>query len=119
MDMKPVCRHLLVLSTCVLLLNATQAAESTFRVVTYNVENYLDRDTETRRAKPAEAKAKVHDMLLSRGLGQRRFMQAHCPGLASIQRSNSWFRSSDICLIRAASSARSASGRITRVSDIR
>jgi len=39
-------------------------AES-FRVATYNVENYLDEPTQTRIAKSAEAKAKVRDSILA------------------------------------------------------
>src|SRR5438477_6295557 len=38
---------------------------ATFRVATYNVENYLDEPTQTRVAKSAEAKAKVRDSILS------------------------------------------------------
>jgi len=34
-------------------------------VVTYNVENYLDRDTDTRKAKLTNARAKVRDSLLA------------------------------------------------------
>ncbi len=48
-------------SGCLLLLFwATAAGASTFRVATYNVENYLDQPTETRQfVKSARAKAKV------------------------------------------------------------
>ena len=42
-----------------LLLCAGPAWAETFRVATYNLENYLDEPTETRPAKTAEAKAKV------------------------------------------------------------
>jgi endonuclease/exonuclease/phosphatase family metal-dependent hydrolase len=35
----------------------------TFRVVTYNVENYLDRPTDSRHPKSAEAKAKVRESI--------------------------------------------------------
>ena len=38
---------------------------ATFRVATYNVENYLDEPTQTRIAKCAEAKAKVRDSILA------------------------------------------------------
>src|SRR5207237_749215 len=38
---------------------------ATFRVATYNVENYLDEPTQTRVAKSAEAKAKVRDSILA------------------------------------------------------
>jgi endonuclease/exonuclease/phosphatase family metal-dependent hydrolase len=42
------------------------ACAETFRVATYNVENYLDKPTETRReAKTAEAKAKVRESILA------------------------------------------------------
>src|SRR6266404_5052341 len=37
----------------------------TFRVATYNVENYLDEPTQNRVAKPADAKAKVRDSILA------------------------------------------------------
>lgn len=37
----------------------------TFRVATYNLESYLDEDTPTRRAKPADAKAKVRESILA------------------------------------------------------
>jgi endonuclease/exonuclease/phosphatase family metal-dependent hydrolase len=36
-----------------------------FRVATYNLENYLDEPTQTRAAKSAEAKAKVHESILA------------------------------------------------------
>src|SRR5439155_3736000 len=39
-------------------------AES-FRVATYNLENYLDEPTQTRAAKSAEAKAKVREHILA------------------------------------------------------
>jgi endonuclease/exonuclease/phosphatase family metal-dependent hydrolase len=45
----------------VLLLCARFAGAETFRVATYNVENYLTEDTQTRSAKPAAAKAKVRE----------------------------------------------------------
>src|SRR5258708_7486702 len=37
----------------------------TFRVATYNVENYLDEPTQTRVAKSAESKARVRDCILA------------------------------------------------------
>ncbi len=49
---------------CFLLYSATAHAE-TFRVATYNVENYLDEATETRPAKSPEAKAKVCENILA------------------------------------------------------
>jgi endonuclease/exonuclease/phosphatase family metal-dependent hydrolase len=47
------------------LLAVLSARAETFRVVTYNVENYLDQDTDSRRAKSAEARAKVRDNILA------------------------------------------------------
>jgi endonuclease/exonuclease/phosphatase family metal-dependent hydrolase len=41
------------------------AGAETFRVATYNVENYLDEATQTRPAKSAEAKAKVRESILA------------------------------------------------------
>src|SRR4051794_25454417 len=41
------------------------AAADSFRVVTYNVENYLDEPTKTRHVKPPEAKAKVLESILA------------------------------------------------------
>ena len=46
-----------------LLLCARFAGAETFRVATYNVENYLDEATQTRSAKSAEAKAKVRESI--------------------------------------------------------
>jgi endonuclease/exonuclease/phosphatase family metal-dependent hydrolase len=40
-------------------------AAGTFRVATYNVENYLDAPTQTRRAKPEEAKVGVKESILA------------------------------------------------------
>ena len=48
-----------------LLTGAPWAAAETFRVATYNVENYLDQPTETRSAKLAAAKAKVRESILA------------------------------------------------------
>ncbi|MFO1488544.1 MAG: endonuclease/exonuclease/phosphatase family protein [Verrucomicrobiota bacterium] len=45
---------------------AAQLRAETFRVATYNVENYLDQPTESRpRAKSPEAKAKVREQILA------------------------------------------------------
>jgi endonuclease/exonuclease/phosphatase family metal-dependent hydrolase len=58
-------RFLIRLETLTLafLCSASFAAE-TFRVATYNVENYLDQPTETRHsAKPAEARAKIRESI--------------------------------------------------------
>ena len=46
-----------------LLLCARFAGAETFRVATYNVENYLPEATQTRPAKSAEAKAKVRESI--------------------------------------------------------
>src|SRR5438552_1741831 len=48
-----------------LLLSLSFAGAETFRVATYNVENYLDEATTTRHAKSAEAKAKVRESILA------------------------------------------------------
>jgi endonuclease/exonuclease/phosphatase family metal-dependent hydrolase len=40
-------------------------AGETFRVATYNVENYLDLPTESRRAKPADSKAQVRRSIIA------------------------------------------------------
>jgi endonuclease/exonuclease/phosphatase family metal-dependent hydrolase len=47
----------------VLLLWASFAGADTFRVATYNVENYLDETTQARQAKSPEAKAKVRESI--------------------------------------------------------
>jgi endonuclease/exonuclease/phosphatase family metal-dependent hydrolase len=44
---------------------ASTAETDTFRVATYNVENYLDAPTQTRRVKPDLAKAKVRECILA------------------------------------------------------
>jgi len=54
----------LLLAGCVSSLAPSTRAE-TFRVATYNVENYLDQETSSRRAKDAQAKAKVRDNILA------------------------------------------------------
>jgi endonuclease/exonuclease/phosphatase family metal-dependent hydrolase len=46
-----------------LLLCAQFAGAETFRVATYNVESYLGEATQSRSAKPAEAKAKVRESI--------------------------------------------------------
>ncbi len=43
----------------------SSAAAETFRVATYNLESYLDIPTETRGAKPPEAKTTVRDTILT------------------------------------------------------
>src|SRR5689334_25275482 len=42
-----------------------QADAETFRVATYNLNNYLDAPTETRRAKSDESKAKIRESILA------------------------------------------------------
>jgi len=49
----------------ILVLSAGAASAETFRVVTYNLEGYLDQPTETRPAKLAAAKAKVRESILA------------------------------------------------------
>jgi len=48
-----------------LLLGPSHADAQTFRVATFNVENYLDQPTSTRHVKSAEAKAKVLESILA------------------------------------------------------
>ena len=48
-----------------LVLAQMSYAAETFRVVTYNVENYLDQASGRRKAKPAEPKAKVCENILA------------------------------------------------------
>src|SRR3989442_10688268 len=48
-----------------LLLWGKPAAAETFRVGTYNVENYLDEATQTRHVKSPEARAKVQESILA------------------------------------------------------
>jgi len=48
-----------------LLAGPLWAGAETFRVATYNVENYLDEATQTRFAKSADAKAKVRENILA------------------------------------------------------
>jgi len=55
---------ILRLLLAVTLFDAVAHASETFRVATYNLENYLDRPTETRpRAKSPEAKAKIRESI--------------------------------------------------------
>lgn len=59
-------RHAIAACICWTLTSLSVPAEETpIRVVSYNVENYLDQPTGTRQAKSPEAKAKVAEMLLS------------------------------------------------------
>lgn len=55
--------HTAALAALLFSLCLTRA--ETFRVATYNVENYLDEATHTRRAKSPEAKAKIRDAILA------------------------------------------------------
>ena len=48
-----------------LLLIGAEACGESFRVATYNLENYLDAATQTRAAKSAESKAKVRESILA------------------------------------------------------
>jgi endonuclease/exonuclease/phosphatase family metal-dependent hydrolase len=57
------CRALLTL--VISFVGAQWAAAETFRVATYNVENYLDEATQTRFVKSAESKAKVRESILA------------------------------------------------------
>jgi endonuclease/exonuclease/phosphatase family metal-dependent hydrolase len=59
------CSWVRILSLATLLAAVPWAAAQTFRVATYNVENYLDQATTTRSAKSAEAKAKVCESILA------------------------------------------------------
>ena len=61
----PPCSFVRLFLLAALLAAAPWAAAQSFRVATYNVENYLDQGTETRRAKSAEAKAKVRESVLA------------------------------------------------------
>src|SRR5207237_6956135 len=58
-------KSLLLIGVLVIWLFPSWSIAATFRVATYNVENYLDEPTQTRVAKSAEAKAKVRDSLLA------------------------------------------------------
>jgi endonuclease/exonuclease/phosphatase family metal-dependent hydrolase len=52
------------LALAVLMISAAPLSAQTFRIATYNVENYLDQPTATRRfVKSAEAKAKVRESI--------------------------------------------------------
>src|SRR6266581_1109471 len=57
-------RHLTAM-LCVLRLALGLGGAETFRVATYNVENYIEEPTQTRHAKSAEAKAKVLESILA------------------------------------------------------
>jgi endonuclease/exonuclease/phosphatase family metal-dependent hydrolase len=59
------CSCRLLISLLALLALTHWAAGETFRVATYNVENYLDEATQSRYAKFAEAKAKVRESIVA------------------------------------------------------
>jgi hypothetical protein len=64
MNLKQVLRRLTLAVVFALFLDSLQAA--TFRVATYNVENYLDQPTESRpHPKSARARAKVCESICS------------------------------------------------------
>src|SRR5690348_2258176 len=54
--------NLLMVLAVLLAAQAGRAGE-TFRVATYNLDGYLDTDSQTRHAKPAEARAKVRESI--------------------------------------------------------
>jgi endonuclease/exonuclease/phosphatase family metal-dependent hydrolase len=54
-----------VAAVALLLICAQSAGAETFRVATYNVENYLDQPAANRPAKSADAKAKVRESILA------------------------------------------------------
>ncbi|MDB6122095.1 MAG: Endonuclease/exonuclease/phosphatase [Pedosphaera sp.] len=56
---------LLRIAIIFLISTSTLLAADTFRIATYNVENYLDEPTSTRRVKPDESKAKVRESILA------------------------------------------------------
>jgi len=58
-------RRFAVLLSALLLATTAAPAAETFSVASYNVENYLDKETGTRRAKTPEAKAQVRDNILA------------------------------------------------------
>ena len=63
MDQQPVFRRISLILVWIVLTCRLAVAE-TFRVATYNVENYLDQPTESRRhAKTAQAKAKIRESI--------------------------------------------------------
>ena len=64
------------LLAALVLLSVSCAPAETFRVVTYNVENYLDRDTGSRKAKSAAAKAKVESV---ESVSRRWVSERGCP----------------------------------------
>lgn len=63
--MNSVHRHTRALMAVLGLVLVSLAPAETFRVASYNVENYLDRPAGTRRAKTAQARAKVCENILA------------------------------------------------------
>lgn len=61
----PSCHGGCLLGFALCLAAAQWVAAETFRIATYNVENYLDEATQTRFAKSAESKAKVRESILA------------------------------------------------------
>jgi endonuclease/exonuclease/phosphatase family metal-dependent hydrolase len=55
----------IVIGLFILLSVSNPGVADTFRVATYNVENYLDQPTESRHAKSSEAKAKICESILA------------------------------------------------------
>src|SRR2546421_7221171 len=62
--LRPQLSRLFLVFTVLLLFAGSAFAAETFRIATYNVENYLDTPTTTRNAKPVESKAKVCEAIL-------------------------------------------------------
>src|SRR5262245_21613545 len=58
-------RLALITLTAAALLPCVGTHAETFRIATYNVENYLDAPTETRRVKSAESRAKVVESIVA------------------------------------------------------
>ena len=59
------CLHWYLVAAITLFSCAHWLAAGTFRVATYNIENYLDQPTRNRKAKSADAKAKVCQSILA------------------------------------------------------
>src|SRR4051812_34177406 len=58
-------RQMLPILACSFFITATVGFAETFRVATYNVENYLDEPVEGRRPKTAESKAKIRESIIA------------------------------------------------------
>ena len=57
--------HLFGVALCFFLSSASSFGALHFRVATYNVENYLDKATQSRSAKSPESKAKIQENILA------------------------------------------------------